>query len=97
MKRFIYCSAIALCLCFTGCQALTDWYTDNKDELYHALADRALIRLDALIDADIDKLVEAGKIAEDKADEVKAACKQAMRTAFVRIDDVVKNYKTDKQ
>lgn len=94
MKKLLITLAIVLsALTFTGCQAFSNWYNDNKQDIYIKVADKAIEKLDDLIDTNVDKLVADGKITEAYATELKATCKKAVKDAFTKIDELIQKSK----
>lgn len=94
MKKFVLIGAVvATMLTFTGCQAVGDWYNDNKQDIYVKVADKAIEKLEGLIDDNVDKLVADGKITEAYATELKATCKKAVKDAFTKIDELIQKSK----
>lgn len=94
MKKLLITLAIVLsALAFTGCQAFSNWYNDNKQEIYTKVSDKAIEKLDELIDTNVDKLVADGKITETYATELKTSCKKAVKDAFAKIDELIQKNK----
>jgi hypothetical protein len=94
MKKLLITLALVMsALTFTGCQAFGNWYSDNKQEIYTKVADKAIEKLEGLIDMNVNKLVTDGKITETYAAELKASCKKAVKDAFAKIDELIQKNK----
>lgn len=87
-KILLICAAVFVLSTFSGCKAVSSWYSEHKEEIYDKLADRAVLRLSDMVDTHVDKLMREGKITETYASELKNKCKKAIRDAFVAIDEI---------